>query len=77
MEDVLVGLAGGSFPEGAICTGWVIVSEWMDAEGQFWTYTAVDDRNPPWRHQGLLNYVLEAGSYDPDDDEDDDDEDDA
>lgn len=73
IEDMLVGIGRNTFPEGAICTGWVIVSEWMDADGQYWTFCAVDDRNPPWRHKGLISYVLERGGYEYGEDDDDDD----
>ena len=72
MEDLLVGMSKDAFPEGAMCTGWVIVSEWMDADGQFWTFTGADDRNPPWRHLGLIYHVLESGSYENTRDRDDD-----
>lgn len=77
MDDVLVAMAKDTFPEGAMCTGWVIVSEWMDADGQFWTYVGSDDRNPPWRHLGMLSWTLETGNYasDGDSDEDTDDDD--
>ena len=69
IEDMLVGIGRNTFPEGAMCTGWVIVSEWMDADGQYWTFCAVDDRNPPWRHKGLISYVLEREAYDYDSDD--------
>jgi len=72
MEDLLVAMSKDTFPEGAMCTGWVIVSEWMDADGQFWTYVGADDRNPPWRHLGLLSYCVDTVGYvqDADDDAD-------
>lgn len=63
MEDLLVAMSKQTFPEGAMCTGWVIVSEWMDADGQFWTYVGADDRNPPWRHLGLLTWAMDSESY--------------
>lgn len=75
VEDMLVAMSKKAFPEGAMCTGWVIASEWMDADGQFWTYVGTDDRNPPWRHVGLLAYTLESGAYDPSGDSDDEDDD--
>jgi hypothetical protein len=54
-----------------MCTGWVIVSEWMDAEGQYWTYIGADERNPPWRHYGLMSWVLSGGAVGPDEEDDD------
>lgn len=71
---MLVAMSRQAFPEGAMCTGWVIVSEWVDADGQFWTFTGTDDRNPPWRHLGLLAYCLEAADYADSGDEDEDDD---
>lgn len=73
MEDVLHAMGKGVFPEGAMCTGWVIVSEWMDAEGEFWTYVGADDRNPPWRHYGLMSWVIDGGAIGTTTEEDDDD----
>ncbi len=75
IEHVLAEIQKGAFEGEAICTGWVIVSEWMDADGEYWTHVSRDDRNPPWRHQGLLAYVLdEEITVDEDEDEYEDDD---
>jgi hypothetical protein len=74
MEDLLVAMSKDTFPEGAMCTGWVIASEWMDANGEYWTYVGTDDRNPPWRHLGILQWALDGSHYVTEDIEDEDDE---
>jgi hypothetical protein len=73
MEEVLDAVRGAVFPEGALCTSWIVVTEWVDLDGTFWTYVAKDDTNPPWRHEGLLQYVVNEGIERGNDDEDDDD----
>lgn len=60
IEDLLVSMSKQTFPEGAMCTSWVIVSEWMDADGEYWTFVGSDDRSPPWRHTGLLSWALDG-----------------
>jgi hypothetical protein len=42
------------FPEGALCTAWVLTTEWMSADGEWYTFTITDDSAPPWHHIGLL-----------------------
>lgn len=71
MDDVLAAVRAVVFPEGALCTSWVIVTEWVDLDGNYWTYVAKDDQQPPWRHTGLLNHVLAEGIDSNDDDDDD------
>jgi len=70
MEETLHAMSKGSFPEGAICTGWISVSEWLDVNGEYWTYVSVDQTNPPWRHSGLLSWVLDSDVLRPNHDYD-------
>jgi hypothetical protein len=42
------------FPEGALCTAWVLSTEWMSLDGEWYTFTLTDDSSPVWRHLGLL-----------------------
>jgi hypothetical protein len=70
VDDLLDAIRRVVFPEGALCTGWVLVTEWVDLDGQHWTYTAKDSNNPIWRHEGLLQHVLNNGLDVTDDDED-------
>ena len=46
---------------GAICTNFVLVSEFMDEDGIYWSAIYKDDNLPPWRHVGLLYHALENG----------------
>lgn len=69
VDSLLRAVSQAVFPEGALCTGWVLVSEWVDVDGEHWTYTARDDNNPVWRHEGLLQHVLNNGLEVIDDDE--------
>lgn len=75
MEDLLQTIAGDAFPSGALCTAWVLITEWMDSNGAIWTWTAADPNSPPWRKQGLVQWSLDAGLDDYDDDEEDDEDD--
>jgi hypothetical protein len=70
MDEVLDAVRKVVFPEGALCTSWVVVTEWVDLDGNYWTYVAKDPTNPPWRHEGLINHVISEG-LDPGDDDDD------
>jgi hypothetical protein len=49
--------------EGAFCTSYVIVSEWMSADGQFSLMTLTDEQSPGWRHEGLLHYAVTNDIY--------------
>ena len=46
------------FPEGALCTAWVLTTEWMSLDGEWFTMTITDQSAPPWRHAGLLSKSL-------------------
>jgi len=58
IDDALAEIGRIAFNEPAICTGWVLVSEWFNGSKDYWTLTLVDDEQPEWRHMGLLNYSL-------------------
>ena len=45
--------------DGALCTNYVFMAEFVDGDGQFWTLTAKEDSAPIWRTKGLINYILE------------------
>ena len=42
------------FDNNAINTGWVLVSEWLEPEGDYSVVTLTDMQSPPWRQVGLL-----------------------
>ena len=61
IDDALAEIGRIAFVEPAICTGWVLVSEWMgEGEKDYWTLTLADDQNPDWRHLGLIHHGLKS-----------------
>lgn len=44
--------------DGAILTGWALVCEWMDGEGDVWMSAHADKDTPPWRAHGLMAYAM-------------------
>jgi hypothetical protein len=61
IDDALAEIAHIAFPEPAICTGWVLVSEWMGSGPKdYWTLTLGDDQQPDWRHLGLLHHGIKT-----------------
>lgn len=59
IDNALAEVGQVAFEESAICTGWVLVSEWM-GQGikDYWTLTLADTENPDWRHLGLVHHAL-------------------
>jgi hypothetical protein len=45
--------------EGAFCTSYLMVAEYMDGNGQFYSFTLTDPTSPLWRLRGLLEYARE------------------
>ena len=58
--------------EGAFCTSFFLVAEYMDADGKFYSLTLKDPTSPNWRLRGLLEYAREndLNLIDPKQDED-------
>lgn len=54
VDSMLNAIQREMFPEGALPTGWVLTSEWMSLDGQFYVVTLTDQDNPVWRHIGML-----------------------
>lgn len=46
--------------EGAFCTSFVMVAEYMDSKGQFYSFTLKDPTSPMWRLRGLIEYARES-----------------
>jgi hypothetical protein len=44
--------------DGGICTAWILVTEWVDADGSTWLEENRTAELPAWRRLGILNYVL-------------------
>ena len=61
IDRVLSHVTEGVIDGPALCTGWVLISEWMDENGDYYTHVATDSHNPPWRHHGLVTYAAETG----------------
>jgi hypothetical protein len=65
IDDALAEIARIAFPDPAICTGWVLVSEWLGSgPSEYWTLTLSDNNQPEWRHKGLLRHGLETWGVD-------------
>lgn len=45
--------------EGAFCTSFFMIAEYMDSNGQFYSFTLKDPTSPLWRLRGLLEYARE------------------
>ena len=59
LSDAIAQTAGSIDGEGAICTGWVMVAEWMTADGEH-CMSRLDNAQPRWRTVGLLRTALTA-----------------
>jgi len=57
VEDAIAELGRALFDEPAICTAWVLVTEWFGANNEYWIMAVHDDATPPWRHTGMLDYA--------------------
>jgi hypothetical protein len=67
IDDALAELGRIAFLDPAICTGWVLVSEWMgEGDKEYWTLTLADDENPDWRLKGLVHHALDTWEGDDD-----------
>lgn len=42
---------------GALLTSWILVSEWMDSNGNFWFSTHSEPDMPIWRLNGMLGHA--------------------
>jgi len=45
--------------DGAFCTSYIMIAEYMDGNGQFYSFTLKDPASPVWRLRGLLEYARE------------------
>jgi hypothetical protein len=58
MQQLAGDLAEETGQQGAICTGWVVVSEWSTPDGQMWCARYWAEHTPAWRRAGLLHEGL-------------------
>lgn len=57
LADAIANTAGAVDGEGAICTGWVLIAEWVTADGEH-CLMRLDADAPRWRTVGLLETAL-------------------
>jgi len=72
MEDVLSIVASEDFKkESAVCTGWMLVSEWADFKGEKFVISEMSENLSPWAATGILYYVIENQIYDTEQEDED------
>ena len=47
-----------------ICTGYIVVSEWVDFTGAKYIQTNMSEEIAPWTAVGMLSYAIENDIYD-------------
>jgi hypothetical protein len=60
VNNAVHGLATLLDKEGAMCTTWLLVSEWIDSEGNFWFSTHSEPELPIWRKNGMLQHAIDT-----------------
>lgn len=46
--------------DGSLLVGWILVSEWMDSDGDRWLSEAADEHSTMWNRMGYLTASLET-----------------
>lgn len=46
--------------EGAMCTNYIVATEWVDTNGEYWTLMMKDENSPVWRHKGLFQHFWDS-----------------
>jgi hypothetical protein len=57
VNDAVQNLSTLLAPDGALCTTWILVSEWVDIDGNFWFSTHSEPEQPVWRQTGMLDHA--------------------
>lgn len=72
IHEALEGLLAEHSPEsGGILTGWVLVAETVDADGERWLHRLDGpDTITAWAREGMLHNALNSGSWLSADDDD-------
>jgi hypothetical protein len=55
----------------AVCTTWILLTEWVNGDGDVWLEEHRTIDLPAWRRAGILNYVLTEPEHLPEEDYDD------
>jgi hypothetical protein len=53
--------------EGALLTGWVVLSSWVDTDGETWLAMGHAAETPRWTAKGMMHEALFAEYEDEDD----------
>ena len=64
IDDALASMASIVFPDPTVCLSWIIIGEWLDADGEIFTMTFTDVKTPEWRQKGLLHNAIEKWEED-------------
>lgn len=61
INNAVQGLATLLDKDGAMCTSWALVCEWIDSEGNLWFSSHSDPELPIWRMNGMLQHAIDTG----------------
>lgn len=64
-RDAVHTLVQEQFGDGAVLTGWVLVTEWMEPDGARSLGRAYSYSLPEWSAKGMLLTMLTDGFHDP------------
>lgn len=56
--DQLIKASGATRSETAVPTCWILVTEWVGDDGSVWLEEYRTVELPPWRREGILNYIV-------------------
>jgi hypothetical protein len=62
VNNAVHGLATLLDKEGAMCNSWILISEWMDSEGNVWFSSHSEPDLPVWRLNGMLQHAQDVNS---------------
>lgn len=54
--------SGTDLPPGSLLTGWVVVTEWMDPDGERWIEAMQAEQTAGWHRSGMLFEALHGWS---------------
>jgi hypothetical protein len=43
-----------------MCTNYILISEYVNGDGEFYSLAIKDESIPVWRHKGLLYHIYET-----------------
>ena len=69
--DNLIKTEGATWEKTSVCTSWVLVTEWVDGDGNVWLEEHRTSDMPAWRRQGILYYILDTPTESEEEDYDD------